>query len=173
MRTVSAVLVVLLLAPALGGCRETRRRPAPAESPPEATQRPRGPVAPQAQSIAEIRRRTLARIAELENDAEDGTVDPVRVRTLAISLRYLAGHMKTTGVGTDAQRRALGKAHRDLRAAWHFQVIPPIDWRPDAAKVPPSPTVEAWMIGHLLGPIRKRVESVPNSEKKPDWGTPD
>lgn len=131
--------------------------------------------APPASSVSEIRGRTLARIAEMEKSLAQGKATRGGTRELAVSVRYLRGHMTTVGVGTEEQLHALDEiVYRLAQLDRAAMAVPPPHWRPDEDDTPPpEPLIEPGPMRELLPQIRRVVESIPDSDLRPGEKTPE
>jgi hypothetical protein len=130
---------------------------------------------PKPASVREIKVRTIARIDRFEKAMAEGRLHAEDVKLLAVSINWLRGHMRSTEVGTEEQLRALDEILYQLARAGGAGMTAPPDWRPsDVDNAPvPEPIIVPGPLKDLLPQIRKIVESVPDSDLRPDFPAPD
>ena len=129
-------------------------------------------VAPPVSSVKEIKHRTLARIDKIEKAIAEKKLGGEDIKQLAVSVNFLKGHMESVQVGTAQQQRALEEILYRLAQTAGRAMRPPQHWRPDDGTTPPPPIIEPGPIRELLPQIRKIVESVPDSDLRPNLKPP-
>jgi len=141
---------MLISALTLAGCRVDVEQPEPA-------------------SINELRQDTLGFLDALDAAVAEGSVPVDKVRALGTRLTFLRGHMRTVGVGTEEQLRALDEILIALGQQANA-MRPPADWRPPKDdETPPPPLIEPGPLRDLLPQIRRVVESIPDSDARPEF----
>ena len=127
---------------------------------------------PAPSSITELKRGTLNRIDEFDKAIAEDKVHADQVKQLAASINWLRGHLKSTGVGTPEQLEALDQTLYHLARNSGSPGGPPADWVPSKdAKAQPKPIIESGPIKELLPQIRRIVESIPDSDARPEGRT--
>ena len=128
---------------------------------------------PPVSSVKELKYRTLARIDRLEKDLAVKKVSVEQIKDLAVSVNYLRSHMRTVKVGTDRQQLAFDEILYHLAQIVRAVNRPPRHWRPtEDGTPPPAPIIEPGPIRELLPQIRSIVESVPDSDLRPNINPP-
>jgi len=123
---------------------------------------------PKPYSVRELKSGALLFLEKVEATLErKGGITQTQTRRLAVHLNWLRRHMETTGVGTEEQRRALDDALRALSGRAGFQGPPP-DWKP-GDETPDEPLVKPGPLKELLPQVREILESVPDSDKRPEF----
>jgi hypothetical protein len=117
---------------------------------------------PPTSSVNEIKGRTLAQIARMEEGLVKGDVGRVSVRRLAQSLRFLAGHMENTGAGTVEQHQGLRNLADQLHTVSGQMVMPDFDSPDNAPTVQPRAVMDR--MRRILQEARTLAGSVPDSD---------
>ena len=155
MRRIALFIVCAGIALALAGCRVSVTPPKPA-------------------SVREIRNRTLERIDRFEKAMAGNRLHAEDVKLLAVSINWLRGHMRSTQVGTQEQLRAMDEILYELGSAGGAIMSAPPDWRPsEDLDNAPEPVIQPGPLKDLLPQIRRIVQSVPESDLRPDFKSPD
>ena len=124
---------------------------------------------PPVSSVKELKHRTLARIDRLEKALAEKKASAGQIKDLAVSVNYLRGHMRTVEVGTDQQQQAFEEILYRLAQIGGAADRPPAHWRPtEDGTPPPQPIIEPGPLRELLPQIREVVESVPDSDLRPN-----
>ncbi|HUW57182.1 MAG TPA: hypothetical protein VMZ92_11140 [Planctomycetota bacterium] len=117
-------------------------------------------ASPEVATTADIRARTLKRVKALEEQAAKDDVKAKDVRELAVSLKYLIGHMQKEKVGTTEQVETLTALNARLMQGGAAPALPPRDWRPDTGQTPTTPKLDTQPLKDLLPDLRKALEAV-------------
>ena len=128
---------------------------------------------PEHSSITELKNKTLAYLDEMETAFAEGKVGLAQVRGLSVHINWLKNHMKTLDVGTPEQHQALDEILWKLgRESEGMRGHPP-DLEPGGKDVsaPPAP-FEGKSVRELIPQIRKIVESIPDSDRRPEVPSP-
>jgi len=121
---------------------------------------------PREGSVTEVKERTLDRIEKMEKAIAEGNDQGMAfgqdMRRLAGNINRLKGTIRIVKVGTEQDLEALAEAYWQVARLAGGGAE-----RPAHLEAGKPPVVKAGDIGELLPQVRKIVESVPDSNKRP------